>query len=70
MTRDHTIESPTQDYATIRHEAGLCLKRVPLDRRLRLLGVRVGGLSRPDDDPAPSAGEGAQGMTGVNAELF
>ena len=44
VTRDHTIEEPTQDYATIRREAGLCLKRVPLSRRLRLLGVRMGSL--------------------------
>jgi DNA polymerase-4 len=45
VTRDHTIEEPTQDYATIRHTAGLCLKRVPLTRRLRLLGVRIGSLA-------------------------
>ena len=47
-TRDHTIALPTQDAATIRREAGLCLKRVPLDKRLRLLGVRVAGLQRQD----------------------
>ncbi|PZU40325.1 MAG: DNA polymerase IV [Acidovorax sp.] len=34
----------THDAATIRRVAGLCLKRVPLDRRLRLLGVRVASL--------------------------
>ena len=45
-TRDHTLPAPTQDAATIRHTAGLCLKRVPLERRLRLLGVRVGALAR------------------------
>ncbi|WP_051248785.1 DNA polymerase IV [Acidovorax sp. JHL-9] len=43
-TRDQTIAEPTHDAATIRRVAGLCLKRVPLDRRLRLLGVRVGTL--------------------------
>jgi len=47
VTRDSTIENPTQDAATIRRAAGACLKRVPLDRRIRLLGVRVGALSRP-----------------------
>ncbi|WP_050784191.1 Y-family DNA polymerase, partial [Acidovorax delafieldii] len=36
-TRDHTLPVPTNDSATIRRVAGLCLKRVPLDRRLRLL---------------------------------
>ena len=55
-TRDHTLPVPTDDAATIRHTAGLCLKRVPLDRRLRLLGVRVGALVRLSDHLA-SAGE-------------
>ncbi|HVE50012.1 MAG TPA: DNA polymerase IV [Casimicrobiaceae bacterium] len=56
VTRDHTIEIPAQDYATIRHEAGMCLKRVELTRRLRLLGVRVGSLVPvdPESDAAPS----------------
>ncbi len=45
-TRDQTLASFTHDAATIRRVAGLCLKRVPLDRRLRLLGVRVGTLER------------------------
>ncbi|WP_284409022.1 DNA polymerase IV [Acidovorax sp. SUPP3334] len=43
-TRDLTIDHPTQDADTIRRAAGQCLKRVPLDKRLRLLGVRVGNL--------------------------
>jgi DNA polymerase-4 len=54
LTRDCTLEAPTRDAAAIRRAAGACLKRVPLDRRLRLLGVRVGSLSKPG---APSAGE-------------
>ncbi|MBX3664438.1 MAG: DNA polymerase IV [Burkholderiales bacterium] len=57
VTRDLTIDVPTQDAKTIRHAAGECLKRVPLDRRIRLLGVRVGTLSRPGavvDAPAHS----------------
>lgn len=43
-TRDQTIEVYTQDATTIRRFAGQCLKRVPLHKRLRLLGVRVGNL--------------------------
>ncbi|MDO8774758.1 MAG: DNA polymerase IV, partial [Burkholderiaceae bacterium] len=43
-TRDQTLDVYTADAQTIRQTAGLCLKRIPLDRRLRLLGVRVGGL--------------------------
>ena len=49
VTRDLTIELPTDDAKTIRQTAGLCLKRVPLERRLRLLGVRVGGLERASE---------------------
>ena len=47
VTRDQSIAIPTCDPAEIRQVAGQCLKRVDLSRRLRLLGVRVGGLSRP-----------------------
>ena len=45
VTRDRTIDLPTQDARTIRRAAGECLKRVPLERRIRLLGVRIGSLS-------------------------
>jgi DNA polymerase-4 len=45
-TRDKTLELATADANLIRSTAGQCLKRVPLDRRLRLLGVRVGKLER------------------------
>jgi DNA polymerase-4 len=55
VTRDHTIPVPTADAAEIRRFAGLCLKRVDLTRRLRLLGVRVGGLARPGTVQAPAA---------------
>ncbi|MCE1251433.1 MAG: DNA polymerase IV [Comamonadaceae bacterium] len=47
-TRAHTTEEATQDAAQIRRLAGQCLKRVPLQQPLRLLGVRVGGLCRLD----------------------
>ena len=45
VTRDHTIDAPTQDAKAIRRAAGECLKRVALERRIRLLGVRVGNLA-------------------------
>ena len=48
-TRDHTLELPMADAATLRRAAGQCLKRVPLAKRLRLLGVRVGNLVRTAD---------------------
>ncbi|MBK6471087.1 MAG: DNA polymerase IV [Betaproteobacteria bacterium] len=44
VTRDLTLPQPVADAAAIRHAAGLCLKRVDLKRRLRLLGVRAASL--------------------------
>jgi DNA polymerase-4 len=44
VTRDMTLPHPVADAAAIRHAAGLCLKRVDLSRRLRLLGVRAAAL--------------------------
>ncbi len=60
VTRDNTLATPTQDARAIRQAAGECLKRVPLDRRIRLLGVRATGLAAegergaepPDASPA------------------
>jgi DNA polymerase-4 len=48
VTRDRTLDEPTGDAAAIRRAAGECLKRVPLERRIRLLGVRVAALSKAD----------------------
>ncbi|MBL8313392.1 MAG: DNA polymerase IV [Rubrivivax sp.] len=44
VTRDMTLPQAVADAAAIRHAAGLCLKRVDLSRRLRLLGVRAATL--------------------------
>ncbi len=52
VTRDITIDHATADAAVIRRHAGLCLKRVDLSRRFRLLGVRVGKLVKPGTDDA------------------
>ena len=63
-TRALTLPAATDDAAEIRRAAGQCLKRVPLERKLRLLGVRAGGLCRADaaqaaqDEPAEAAPEG------------
>ena len=50
-TRDQTAAAPTDDARTIRQIAGQCLKRVPLDQRLRLLGVRAGALAKVGEMP-------------------
>jgi DNA polymerase-4 len=67
VTRDQTLEHPTADAKIIRHTAGLCLKRVDLTRRLRLLGVRVGSLLPRD---ALDASAGAETGTPETAALF
>ncbi len=46
VTRDQTIADSCDDADTIRHWARQCLKRVSLDQRIRLLGVKVGQLSK------------------------
>ncbi|MGY8902936.1 MAG: Y-family DNA polymerase [Burkholderiales bacterium] len=50
VTRDMTLEHPTADALTIRRAAGQCLKRVTLEKRLRLLGVRVANLAKTDEE--------------------
>ena len=44
VTRDVTVPICVNDGIQIRKAAGECLKRVPLTQRIRLLGVRAGGL--------------------------
>ena len=59
VTRDHTWPEPTQEAQAIRRAAGACLKRIELDRRIRLLGVRVGSLCRDDRVAVPTGREPA-----------
>jgi DNA polymerase-4 len=72
-TRDQTIDHFTADAKTIRRTAGLCLKRVPLDRPLRLLGVRVGALVKANSpetsaaDPLPRAASRSRGLADAQA---
>jgi DNA polymerase-4 len=44
VTRDLTLPYPTADASAIHRAAGLCLKRISMEHRIRLLGVRVSGL--------------------------
>jgi len=50
VTRDVTLEWPTADAQAIRAAARACLRRAALDRKLRLLGVRVASLVRPGEE--------------------
>jgi DNA polymerase-4 len=55
VTRDLTLPDATADAAVIRRAAGLCLKRVDLTKRIRLLGVRAGSLMRGARNLQPAA---------------
>ena len=69
VTRDHTIAAPTQDAATIRRAAGACLRRVSLERRIRLLGVRISGLCR-SEEAAAAAARAAEAQSAATPSLF
>ena len=60
-TRDQTIGHFTADAKAIRQIAGRCLKRVPLERPLRLLGVRVGALAKVGDAATAAADQSKVG---------
>ena len=70
VTRDQTLADFTADAKTIRHTAGLCLKRVDLTRRFRLLGVRVGTLARAGDESRAATATTPQLDTPRGGELF
>lgn len=78
VTRDHTVDFYTADALTIRQLAGQCLKRVPLDQRIRLLGVRVGGLEKADQVMASAVTDSTEKpvvrrmlkQSGLNLSLF
>jgi DNA polymerase-4 len=52
VTRDTTLEQPTDQAQAIRSAARDCIRRAPLDRKLRLLGVRAGALVPAGEAPA------------------
>ena len=52
-TRDLTIAEPTRDAEQMRQAVWHCMRRVPLDRPVRLLGVRAGDLSEQPGYTSP-----------------
>ncbi|EHP40280.1 DNA-directed DNA polymerase [Cupriavidus basilensis OR16] len=54
VTRDLSMPAPTADATQLRRAATECVKRVPLDRKIRLLGVRVSALT-PAGEWEPAA---------------
>ena len=74
LTRDVTLDLATADPQVIRAAARACLRRVNFDRKLRLLGVRVGSLVRPGDldaypPPKPSRAAEATSPLFEDADL-
>jgi len=68
VTRDLTLERATADPEAIRAAARACLRRAPLDRPLRLLGIRAGTLVPPGGPEAGEAdpfGDGAARVAGM-----
>jgi DNA polymerase IV len=59
VTRDLTLDSPTNEARAIRRAAGQCLKRVDLTRRFRLLGVRASKLVKPGTAEHAAAAQNA-----------
>lgn len=55
VTRDLSMPVAISSGAEIRKAAGECLKRVPLEQKIRLLGVRVSGLVPLAQAAAPGA---------------
>ena len=71
VTRDTTLDSPIDDAESIRAAVRSCLKRVPLDGRLRLLGVRVGALvSAGQQNNARLQSTGKTNFLGQSLPLF
>lgn len=62
VSRNVTLPQPVADAAAILQAARECLKRVPLQRRLRLLGVRASTLEKP--------GAAGQNAGAAQGELF
>lgn len=53
VTRDLTLSELTDEAVVIRRAATECVRRVKLDQRIRLLGVRVSTLEKKDTTRAP-----------------
>ncbi len=60
LTRDLSLQVPVGDAASLRDAARASLKRVPLDRRLRLLGIRAGALQKEEEYRVQAAEAGTE----------
>jgi len=65
-----TLPAHLRDARGIRLWAGRCLKKAPLERRLRLLGVRADNLCREDALPGASPDGPREDRGQLDLELF
>jgi DNA polymerase-4 len=65
VTRDVTLERATAAPEAIRDAARACLRRVPLDQPLRLLGIRAGTLELPGAGELDPFSTGAPRVAGM-----
>ena len=70
VTRDTTLTQGVQDATAIRRHAGECLKRIPLTRRIRLLGVKAGHLQAVGDSASMTAEEPGPAQFAQTLPLF
>ena len=70
VTRVLTLPAHTRDARDIRLWAGRCLKKVALERRLRLIGVRADNLCREDALPTAHSGKPADDPGQMALPLF
>jgi DNA polymerase-4 len=61
VTRDLTMPASTADGMALRRAATECLKRIRLDRRIRLLGVRISTLVREGEQEEVGSPAAVQG---------
>jgi DNA polymerase-4 len=69
VTRDLTLDRATAEPDAIRDAARACLRRVSLERPLRLLGIRAGTLEQPGAAGAPELDPFADGAPRVAGML-
>jgi DNA polymerase IV len=55
VRRQTTLTDPTDDAAAIEAAVRGCVDRVPLVKKVRLVGVRLAGLSHPKPGETPVA---------------
>ena len=65
VTRDLTLPAPVADAGAIRRAAFECFARIPAQRRLRLLGVRVASLASAGAPTSAQAGARAGAHAGA-----